>query len=115
MNDRNSFVARLVLAAAIACTAAAPAFAQGTNAGAKGVMTDGDIAINYKGMPKGFKGKMTDIDTDKDGMVSKAEFLAYAGAMFDKMDADHKGMMTRKQYMAFAKAMSSDVVGKTHE
>ena len=106
--------AGLVIAVA-AGFAATPALAQGVNAGAHGAMTDGDVSINYKGMPAGFRSKAVAIDTDKDGMISKAEFLAYASAMFDKMDADHKGMMTPKQYMAFAKAMSADVVGKTHE
>jgi hypothetical protein len=106
---------QLILGATLAFALATSAFAQGANAGAKGAMTDGDVPINYKGMPSGFKNKMTSLDTDKDGMISKAEFLSYAGAMFDKMDSEHKGMMTPKQYMAFAKAMSSDVVGKTHE
>ena len=111
----KQFAAVMVLAAVTGLFASAPAFAQGVNAGAKGAMTDGDVAINYKGMPAGFRAKAVAIDTDKDGMISKAEFLAYASAMFDKMDTDHKGMMTPKQYMAFAKAMSVDVVGKTHE
>jgi hypothetical protein len=113
MTSKN--LSQLILGAGLALALATSAFAQGVNAGAKGAMTDGDAPINYKGMPGGFKSKMASLDTDKDGMISKAEFLAYAGAIFDKMDSEHKGMMTPKQYMAFARAMSSDVVGKTHE
>ncbi len=106
-------ISQLAAGAALALALSAPAFAQAP--GTKATASDGDTSSNFKGMPRSMKGKMMAMDTDKDGMVSKAEFLAYASAMFDKMDADHKGMMTPKQYMAFAKAMSADVVGKSHE
>ncbi|HEV2608558.1 MAG TPA: EF-hand domain-containing protein [Xanthomonadaceae bacterium] len=34
------------------------------------------------------------MDTNHDGMVSKAEFLAYAKAQFDAMDTNHDGQVT---------------------
>jgi hypothetical protein len=109
----RKIVLRTMMCAALAVAFNAPAFAQQTNTGAKAFASDGDTAS--KGVPRAFMNKMHAIDTDKDGMVSKAEFLAYATAMFDKMDVDHNGMLTPKEYMAFARAMAADVVGRTHE
>jgi hypothetical protein len=40
-------------------------------------------------------------DTNKDGMVSKAELMKRAAEMFDKMDTGKKGMLDDKQAMAF--------------
>ena len=40
-------------------------------------------------------------DTNKDGMISKAEVMKHATDMFDKMDTGKKGMMDDKQFMAF--------------
>ena len=40
-------------------------------------------------------------DTNKDGMLSKAEVMKRAADMFDKMDTGKKGMMDDKQFMAF--------------
>ena len=40
-------------------------------------------------------------DTNKDGMLSKAEVMKRATDMFDKMDTGKKGMMGDKQFMAF--------------
>ena len=40
-------------------------------------------------------------DTNKDGMVSKAEVMKRAAEMFDKMDTGKKGMLDDKKAMAF--------------
>ncbi len=40
-------------------------------------------------------------DTNKDGMISRAEVMKRATDMFDKMDTGKKGMMDDKQFMAF--------------
>lgn len=40
-------------------------------------------------------------DSNKDGMVSKAELMKRASEMFDKMDTGKKGMMDDKKAMAF--------------
>jgi hypothetical protein len=37
------------------------------------------------------------MDTDKDGMVSKAEFLRKMEAMFDQMDKGRKGRLTPEE------------------
>ncbi len=37
---------------------------------------------------------LTHTDKNKDGMVSRAEFMESTQAMFDKMDKDKKGMMS---------------------
>ena len=39
------------------------------------------------------------MDTNKDGMVSRQEFMTYMGAQYDMMDAGRKGMLTSTQFM----------------
>ena len=41
---------------------------------------------------------MRTIDTNKDGMVSRQEFLTYMGTQFDMMDTGKKGMLTTQQF-----------------
>ena len=40
-------------------------------------------------------------DTNKDGMLSKAEVMTRATEKFDQMDTGKKGMMDDRQFMAF--------------
>src|ERR1043166_9308381 len=42
---------------------------------------------------------MRAMDTNKDGMVSRQEFLTYMGAQYDMMDGIRKGMLTSSQFM----------------
>jgi len=42
---------------------------------------------------------MRNMDKNKDGMVSRQEFLDYMGAQFDKMDAKKKGMLNKSEFM----------------
>jgi hypothetical protein len=42
---------------------------------------------------------MRAMDANKDGMVSRQEFMTYMGAQFDMMDAGKKGMLTSQQFM----------------
>lgn len=42
-------------------------------------------------------------DTDKDGMVSKAEAMKMAEKMFDKHDTKKRGMLDKEQLEAFLK------------
>lgn len=44
---------------------------------------------------------VTKYDTNKDGMLSRVEFMKRAGDMFDKMDTGKKGMLDDKKAMAF--------------
>lgn len=47
------------------------------------------------------KGSMFEkLDTDKDGLVTKAEFLAHAEERFAKMDADGNGSFTKEEAKA---------------
>ena len=43
--------------------------------------------------------RMKAMDKNKDGMVSRDEFLAYMGAQFDTMDANRDRMLTTKEFM----------------
>lgn len=45
-------------------------------------------------------------DTDKDGMVSKAEMMKMAEKMFDQMDTKKTGKLDMKQVEAFLKAFT---------
>ena len=38
-----------------------------------------------------------DMDTNKDGMISRAEYLAYHGMNYDRMDMNKKGMVSRQE------------------
>ena len=42
---------------------------------------------------------MRAMDTNKDGMVSRQEFLTYMGTQYDMMDTGKKGMLTSQQFM----------------
>jgi hypothetical protein len=39
------------------------------------------------------------MDSNKDGMVSRDEYLAYMGKQYDMMDGGKKGMLTKSQFM----------------
>ena len=55
-------------------------------------------------------GKMMtkDMDADKDGMVSKDEFMKKMGAMWDKMDKDKKGKVPMADVERFFNTMGSN-------
>lgn len=42
---------------------------------------------------------MMSMDKNKDGMVSRDEFMNYMGQQFDMMDSGRKRMLTRQQFM----------------
>jgi hypothetical protein len=50
-------------------------------------------------------------DTDKDGMVSKAEMMAYVEKAFNKADSDKRGMLDRKQLGVFIATFDPGKVG----
>lgn len=43
--------------------------------------------------------RMKAMDANKDGQVSRKEFMDYMGAQFDKMDAKKDGMLTKAEFM----------------
>ena len=45
-------------------------------------------------------------DTDKDGMVSKAEVMKHVEKMFDKMDHRKMGMLDKKQVEEFLRSFN---------
>jgi hypothetical protein len=38
-----------------------------------------------------------DMDTNKDGMISRAEYLTYQGMNYDRMDGSKKGSLSRQE------------------
>ncbi len=50
---------------------------------------------------------MKTMDTNKDGMVSRDEYMNYMGKQFDMMDTDKKKMLTSKQFMDKKMMMST--------
>lgn len=42
---------------------------------------------------------MRAMDKNRDGMVSRAEYMEYMGAQYDMMDSGKKGMLTGTQFM----------------
>ena len=51
---------------------------------------------------------MARMDTNHDGMVSKAEHDAYAQSMFDRMDANHDGSVSKAEMDAGMKSMHDE-------
>lgn len=55
---------------------------------------------------RGFHGKMMEsIDTDKDGKISQAEFVAASLKRFDSVDANKDGQITREERQAHREQM----------
>jgi Ca2+-binding EF-hand superfamily protein len=50
-------------------------------------------------------------DTDKDGMVSKAEAMKMVEKMFDKADTKKMGKLDKKQVEAFLRSLMTDSQG----
>ena len=72
-----------------AITAAVPASAQGTFPSS---------AVEFPGQ-FWTERMMRAMDANKDGMVSRQEFMAYMGAQYDMMDSGKKGVLTGTQFM----------------
>lgn len=55
------------------------------------------------------------MDTDKDGRISKKEWMDFMSKEFDRLDTDHNGYIDQKDLLAtmiVIKHPSSEVVGK---
>jgi len=65
-----------------------------TPAAAAGPVTYGELAGQFWTAPM-----MKAMDANKDGMVSRDEYLSYLGAQFDRMDVNRKKVLTEKQFM----------------
>jgi hypothetical protein len=77
-------------AMAVALMAAAPASAQSPfpSAAREGSMIDDFWS----------PAMMTKMDANKDGQVSRQEFLTYLGAQFDRMDTKKRGMLNKAEF-----------------
>lgn len=65
------------------------------------VLTVGISTAAIAGHHEGDHGKwFTKVDTDSDGSISKAEFMAKHEMKFNKMDADSDGMISMKEHEA---------------
>lgn len=58
--------------------------------------------------------RMKMMDTNKDGMVSRQEYMDYMGGQYDRMDGQKRGMLTRAQFMD-RKMMTSTFPGAASE
>lgn len=86
-------------AMAMALMASAPAFSQSS--------TFPSAAKEFSMVEQFWSaGMMAKMDKNKDGMVSRQEFMDYMGAQFDTMDSKKKGMLTKAEFMD-KKMMSS--------
>jgi hypothetical protein len=74
---------------ALSAVAAVPAFAQGT------FPSSAQEFSSYFWTERMMKA----MDSNKDGMVSRDEYMAYMGKQFDTMDTGKKRMLTAQQFM----------------
>lgn len=65
---------------------------------AKGASGDAHMGMRHRGGKMG--GGMRGVDGDKDGTITKAEFLARPLAMFDRADANKDGIVTADEMKA---------------
>ncbi len=77
----------------LAFMASAPASAQSGFPSAASEGSGGPAAMFWT------EAMMKAMDANKDGMVSRKEFMDYMGAQFDKMDAKKDGMLTKGEFM----------------
>jgi hypothetical protein len=89
-----NMIRRLKLAAAIGALAtigaAAPAYAASTSPFPSSASEVAGFFFNMEMMKR--------MDVNRDGMVSRAEFLDYFGRQFDRMDRSGRGMLTAREF-----------------
>ncbi len=74
-------------------------------------------AKHHKGQGPGMKGPMhgkmlEKIDTDKDGKISKQEWLSHHEAKFAELDADKDGSITKEEFKSHHEKMMKEHHGK---
>jgi hypothetical protein len=81
-----------------------------------GLAATATLAGHHEG-GEGHKGKkmMERVDTNADGVVSKAEFMAKHEEMFIKMDADANGELTKDEMKNGRKAMKEKMKERMKE
>ncbi|MCB1537872.1 MAG: EF-hand domain-containing protein [Rhodospirillales bacterium] len=68
-----------------------------------------------QGGPHGGMEKMLNADTNGDGMLSKAEFMAVQEKRFDEMDANKDGQVSKDEMKAYRETMRSKFEEKRKE
>ena len=88
-----------LLAAALSCAALA--------------MADDMVSFATGGYARGLRtmDEMHKIDTDGDGMVSKAEWLAYQEKIFEALDKNKTGIIDEKEFLTPSSEMASFATG----
>jgi hypothetical protein len=77
---------RFVLIGLMACVLTGPALADGHGAGG-----------HSSGEKSGKKDRFAAVDTNSDGKISRAEFIAVAEKRFAKMDKDGNGSLSKEE------------------
>jgi len=91
---------RIILAAAAAAFIAAPAFAADAAKSDAPAMTKNQVT------------EWTKLDADKDGSISKDEYIAPVTAKFDAKDADHDGKLSKEEFVSRKSAKHKEVAKK---
>lgn len=91
---------RILLAAAAAALIAAPAFAT------EAAKTDAPA------MSKAAVAEWTKLDTDKDGFISKDEYVAPLATKFDAKDTDHDGKLSKEEFVGKHAAKHKEMAKK---
>jgi len=78
---------------ALTLLAPAPAFSQSTFPSAAAEAGNAVASMFWT------EARMRAMDKNKDGMVSRQEFMDYMGAQFDTMDTKKDGMLTKAEFM----------------
>jgi Ca2+-binding EF-hand superfamily protein len=104
MNRRNLLTAFITVTAVWA----AKSFAQTTTASPKSPNKPAIATENAKQI-------MLLMDTDKDGRISKQEWMNFMSKEFDRLDTDHNGYIDQKDLMVtqvYVRHPNSEVTGK---
>jgi hypothetical protein len=79
---------------AVMCLGAIGASSVNAQANAQTKTTPADVAAMSDAQ---YDRMYADMDTNKDGMISRAEYLAYQGMNYDRMDGSKKGSLSRQE------------------
>ena len=77
-----------------------------TTALVAGAATTPALAVNARGVAAGetlARQMLMLMDTDKNGQVSRDEWMRFMAAEFDRLDVDHSGYLTVRELRSFAR------------
>ncbi|WP_045738642.1 EF-hand domain-containing protein [Xanthomonas sp. MUS 060] len=112
IRTRNPLIGSAVL---LAATLALPAFAQDAHGDAAEQARSSTSATGQvtKSGASGQGQTWSDVDTDKDGAISKQEAQVNAGLsqIFSQADTDHNGKLTPEEYKAYVAKHQAGMAG----